>query len=95
MQIAYSDLCADTEGTINAICRFLDLEPVSLSDFAGAPHHVIGNAMRLGDFSEIRERTDWKEKLTEAEIETYKNECGKYMPRLRALNPEVADHVWR
>jgi hypothetical protein len=67
---------------------------MNLERFADAPHHVIGNAMRLGDFSEIKERTDWKDVLTGEEIDTYRREARKYMPKLRSINPTVADGVW-
>ncbi|UCG50580.1 MAG: sulfotransferase [Candidatus Latescibacterota bacterium] len=93
-QISYSELCGNPEGTMKKICGYLGIESLSLRDFANAPHHVVGNLMRLGNFSEIRETTDWRDNMSEVDIDRYRKTASKYLPRLRALNPTIAEHVW-
>jgi hypothetical protein len=93
IQIAYSDLCNRPAETLDTICRFLEIRQLPLDNFAHAPHHVIGNAMRLGDFSQIKERLDWKENLSDAQFEEYRRTAAGCLPGLRAVNPSMIEHL--
>ena len=94
LQLSYSDLCADVPAAVRAICNLLEIEYTPLDNYADVPHHVVGNRMRLGNIAEIKERTDWKEKFTAADIETYRSIYSKYVPAIRAVNPSLLDHIW-
>ena len=93
IQIPYSDLCNHPTDTIDKISRFLQIDPLPLDSFATTPHHVIGNAMRLGDFSQIKERLDWKEKLSPSDVEEYRRAARECLPALKAVNPSIVDHL--
>jgi hypothetical protein len=93
IQIPYSVLCNHPTDTIDKISSFLQIEPLPLDSYATTPHHVIGNAMRLGDFSQIKERLDWKEKLSPSDVEEYRRAARECLPALRAVNPSIVDHL--
>lgn len=95
IQVAYSDLCKDVRSTVRSICAVLEIESFSPEDYAGVPHHIIGNKMRLGNVGEISERRDWEEHLSKADIETYRAILRKYEPTLRKLNPHLLERLWR
>jgi hypothetical protein len=66
IRIHYEDLCQDMQGTLECLYRFCGVEPgVVVTDFRSAPHHIVGNKMRLGSSSEIKLDERWKKVLTE------------------------------
>jgi len=94
LQVSYTDMCNDVPATAKRICELLDIEYAPLDNYAHVPHHIIGNRMRLGKISEIKERTDWKERLSRADVEQYRRVAEKCLPALRAVNPAVTEHIW-
>lgn len=94
LQLSYSDLCADVEGTMRRIAAFLGIDFVPFKDVSSTEHHIVGNRMRLTGVSEIREDVSWKENFSASDLEMYRRAYGEYAPRLRALNPDVLEHVW-
>ena len=57
MRLHYEDLCADPQGTLDALAGFVGVDPSPLpSDLSALEHHVIGNSMRLKGVGEIRGR---------------------------------------
>ncbi len=95
VQLAYSELCRDTTGSMAKIYDLLGVELHPLTHYADAPHHIVGNIMRMGSFSEIRESTDWKERMSPAEVEVYRSVYRQYEKRLADANKELLSHIWR
>jgi hypothetical protein len=94
LQITYSDLCEDVAGTLKRITTFLGVAYKPVADLASTDHHIVGNRMRLGNISEIREDVSWKENLADQDIEVYRSTYREYAPLLKALNAEVLEHIW-
>jgi hypothetical protein len=95
LRLSYSDFCADVPSAVERICDLLEIERRTLDDFSDAEHHIIGNRMRLGGVGQIRERTDWKERMSEDDIAVYRKTFERYERRLRRANPAIVDHIWR
>ena len=69
MTLRYSDLCADVQGTMDRVADFIGVERAPVPpDFRSVEHHIIGNYMRLGGSSEIREDLSWQQLLTESDL---------------------------
>jgi sulfotransferase family protein len=62
LRVHYEALCADPQATLDAIARFLGVDPAPIpSDLRSTEHHIIGNSMCLrGD---IREDRSWETAL--------------------------------
>jgi hypothetical protein len=95
IQIGYSDLCRDVRATVRSICGLIGIEDFSPDDYATAPHHIIGNKMRLGNVGEIEERRDWEDRLSQSDVERYRSILSSYEPTLRKLNPKLLEKLWR
>ena len=77
LRITYEELCSDTDTVIASINEFLDLpHSDNYKDFRSAPHHVIGNGMRLDSSSEIRLDDRWKEVLSDIELAEFEQVAG-------------------
>jgi hypothetical protein len=60
----YEELCADPQGTLDRIARFVGVAPAPvLWDGPPIEHHIIGNSMRLRGVEEIREDRAWETTL--------------------------------
>lgn len=94
VNVAYSDLCSDTNKEVNKIFDMLGLENVDVSSFYESEHHIIGNSMRVTSIDTIQERLDWKDKLTSADIKTYKKSLDKYSPMFARYNEEAVSKLW-
>lgn len=68
LTVRHEDLCADVDGTLGRIFRFIGVPPVEVGDFRAGEHHVIGNRMRLAKTSEIRLDERWKTALAPADL---------------------------
>ncbi|MFB3737380.1 MAG: sulfotransferase [Candidatus Velamenicoccus archaeovorus] len=69
LRLRYEQLCADPQGTMDLICRFVGVEPVPLPrDLQAVEHHIIGNSMRLRAVETIREDRSWQQKLSPADL---------------------------
>lgn len=76
-RISYEDLCTDTAGTVRNVHRFLGLqEHDSFREFREAPHHVVGNGMRLDGTSEVKLDDRWRQHLTPADLREFDRVAG-------------------
>jgi len=95
IMVSYSELCNETENILSNLFDFLGL-PMNkwLKDFRDVPHHILGNAMRLSGLSEIEERKDWMEKLSERDKKNYLKVYEQYEKKLERVNPDIIRYVW-
>jgi hypothetical protein len=68
IRVRYEDLCLDMQNILTQLHRFCGIQPVITNDFRFAPHHVIGNQMRLNLSSEIKIDEKWKELLSSKQL---------------------------
>jgi len=94
VNVAYSDLCSDTNKEVNKIFDMLGLENIDVSSFYNSEHHIIGNSMRVTSIDTIEERLDWQEKLTSSDIKTYKKILDKYSSMFAKYNEEAVSKLW-
>lgn len=72
MRLRYEDLCADPGRTMEAICKFLDLDTEGVRlDFRVAQNHLVGNGMRLDKTSDIRLDERWRNHLSPEDLEIF------------------------
>lgn len=77
IRISYEDLCTATPATLGTVHRFLGLaEHDSFGEFRQAPHHVVGNGMRLDDTSEVKLDDRWREHLTQTDLREFDRVAG-------------------
>ncbi len=64
--VRYEDLCADPQGLLEGLCRFLGLkfDPAMLDLGVKDQHTIGGNLIRRSPIVAIREDTAWKENLS-------------------------------
>lgn len=76
-RVRYEDLCTDPAGALHSIHRFLELpENDAYLNFRDAPHHVVGNGMRLDSSSEIRLDDRWRSTLTTSDLKDFDTIAG-------------------
>jgi hypothetical protein len=64
LRVHYEDLCADPQGTLDEIAKFIGVTPAPLPEpLDSVDNHVIGNSMRLQGVREIRLDEKWRERL--------------------------------
>lgn len=70
LNLRYEDLCREPKSELRSLYDFVGLDSSNVSlDFRDTTRHIIGNGkMRLGDDKAIKERTEWKNELTNAQI---------------------------
>jgi hypothetical protein len=77
IRVRYEDLCQDVQGTLERLYRFCGVDSdARVADFRVAPHHIIGNPMRLVSRSEIRLDERWRSLLTEDQLKEIHREAG-------------------
>ena len=77
IQIRYEDLCQDVEGTLERLYRFCGVDPhFSVADFREAPHHIVGNPMRLSNLSQISLDERWRSFLTHEQLQEIQRVAG-------------------
>jgi hypothetical protein len=77
IQVRYEDLCQDVEGTLERLYRFCGVDPhFRVADFRRAPHHIVGNPMRLSNLSEISLDERWRSLLTEEQLQEIQQIAG-------------------
>lgn len=70
LRVSYENLCTNPEREIERVLRFLGVAKTSpVLDFRGAPHHIIGNRMRLNGSSEIRLDDSWRNELSDSQLQ--------------------------
>ena len=77
MPLHYEALCARPQETLDRVARFIGIDPIPLADYLQTTEqHVIGNKMRLGAVSEIREDRTWRDLLSEGDLQTIARVAG-------------------
>ncbi|MCK9295292.1 MAG: hypothetical protein M0P70_09430 [Desulfobulbaceae bacterium] len=95
LRVSYSSLCRNPQEIVSQIHLLLGLPQASIEKFWEAPHHIVGNQMRLSQFSEIKEREDWKDNLSGADISDYRRLYERYIDQLEALFPGISSDIWK
>ena len=69
MRLHYEELCAQPQETLDRVARFIEVEPIPVSDhLQPSERHVIGNSMRLSGVEAIREDRSWMERLNDDDL---------------------------
>jgi hypothetical protein len=77
MPLHYEELCVRPQETLDRVARFIGIDPIPLSAYLQTTEqHVIGNSMRLGAVSEIREDRTWRDTLSEGDLRTIARVAG-------------------
>jgi hypothetical protein len=79
MRVKYEDLCADPQGTFDAIADFAGVGRSTLPhNVFATPHHIIGNNMRLaGGGQTIRRDESWRTRLTARDLSLIERIAGR------------------
>lgn len=95
LMLSYSELCQDPPKALTRIYDFLDIDSSNITDqFPDTPHHILGNAMRLTNTAEIKEKIDWIDGLSKEEKNLYRKVYEQYIGKLLSLNPDIEKHIW-
>jgi hypothetical protein len=82
LRVRYEDLCRDPSGTLRRLYAFCGADPdVVIDDFRAAPHHIVGNPMRLNHLSEIRLDERWRTFLTSKQLQEIEQVAGAFSLR--------------
>ncbi|GJQ57448.1 MAG: hypothetical protein SCALA701_02490 [Candidatus Scalindua sp.] len=77
-RLAYDDLCADTQGTIDRISDFVGCKRVTVpKNFYDSEHHIIGNRMRLTISGDIKRDDSWKKRLNQEDLKIIARIAGE------------------
>jgi hypothetical protein len=83
MLIRYEDLCRDPRGVMAGVFRFIGVAPEeAVTDFRALEHHILGNAMRLDNRSEIQLDVRWRNELGPAELDIFERIGGRWNRKL-------------
>ncbi len=75
--ISYENLCQRPNEVMGGIFEFLQLPKLdSALNFRSVEHHILGNAMRLKNSSEIKLDEKWKKQMSECDINFCKQAVG-------------------
>ena len=75
--LRYEDLCSDADLAMDRVCRFCGVDPdARVTDYRAAPHHIIGNSMRLRDKSEIVLDERWRRELDPDQLREIRRVTG-------------------
>jgi hypothetical protein len=78
LTLRYEDYCLDPDRALERAFRFLELDPgQAVRDFRTLDSHVIGNAMRFDDSSEIVLDERWRTVLTRQQLMTFDQLAGR------------------
>lgn len=77
ISIRYEDMCADANGVIDSLFRFVGLDPTEGNAVQQRVHHVLGNSMRLRPLQEIRPDERWRRQLSPAQLAVFDRIGGK------------------
>ncbi|MCB9852388.1 MAG: sulfotransferase [Phycisphaerales bacterium] len=76
-QVRYEDLCRNAPIECESIFAFLGLDPgkaaLSMED---VPHHILGNAMRLGSINAIKLDESWRNELDDRSGRIFESVAG-------------------
>ena len=80
--LRYEDLCKDVELTMDRLCRFCGVASGSSpADYRSAPHHIIGNAMRLRQEKEVALDERWRRELDRDQLQEIRRVSGTHAQR--------------
>lgn len=75
----YEDLCDETDATLARVHQFAGVPPTPVStDFGGCEHHILGNAMRLGE-KKIAKDLRWKSELAPESLDYVRRAADAFM----------------
>jgi hypothetical protein len=81
--IRYEDLCRDPRGVMARVFRAIGVPPdEAATDFRALEHHILGNAMRLANRSEIQLDVRWMDELGPAELAIFERIGGRWNRKL-------------
>jgi hypothetical protein len=81
--IRYEDLCRDPKGVMARVFRFIGVAPEeAVTDFRALEHHILGNAMRLDNRSEIQLDVRWRTELGPTELDIFERIGGRWNRKL-------------
>lgn len=91
MRLRYEDLCADPQGTLDRVGRFIGVAPAPIPDrLLAADRHLIGNSMRLRGVEAIRRDDGWRQTLDDAALRCVAGITGPLARSLGYRWPEQA-----
>lgn len=72
MVLKYEDLCSEPDKTMERVFEFAGVDPAAgEKDYRAVEHHILGNAMRFGNSSEIRLDTKWVRELSDEQLTVF------------------------
>jgi hypothetical protein len=75
--LKYEDLCRQPDTELQRVFAFLGVDPrATRQDLRGMTHHILGNAMRLQNTSEIRLDEKWRTELSPADLAQFERAGG-------------------
>lgn len=78
--VYYEDMCRETNNTLAAIHQLLGLEPMPYpGNFKGKEHHILGNAMRTREITDIVEDRKWEKGLSASDQRIIRDEAESYL----------------
>ena len=82
LRISYEDLCLDTESTMTRVHDYLGVvDDKSYLAFRDAPHHIVGNGMRLDSSSEVKLDDRWRRELRDEDLAVFDRVAGAFNAR--------------
>jgi hypothetical protein len=82
IRIKYEALCADPEGTLAQLWRFMGVAPRKLDECAAPRAHVLGHGSRLSGSARIHNSEKWRKELSADDLRTFEAIAGPLNRRL-------------
>ena len=83
IQVRYEAFCADPDGTLEALWRFIGVDPRRAQDAPAPPYHVLGHGSRLnGPAAKIHNNEKWREELSAEDLRAFESVAGPLNRRL-------------
>ncbi len=79
MHVGYEALASETRGTLDSICRFVELPfDETMLNFRAKVHHVAnGNRMRMSTSADIQSDVAWRTHLSKDDLDYFEREAGR------------------
>lgn len=75
-QVRYEAFCADRDGTLGELWRFMGLSPAAADALPGAQRHVLGHLTRLEASSRVKLKEKWRSDLSAADLRAFATVAG-------------------
>jgi hypothetical protein len=82
MRIKYEALCADPEGTLAQLWRFIGVAPRRLDECPPSPAHVLGHGSRLNGSARIHNSEKWRNELSADDLRAFESIAGSLNRKL-------------